>query len=167
MISGAIFLPTARQINLRDLFSIQINRIIKAFCFWAATYIILDTLKAYIKFGDNPRFGIIAKTFIEGGKYHLWFCWLIIGLYIITPILRIIIKNEKILKYFLVTWFLSNIIHQIPQLSKVAIYMQLNSISGYIGYYLLGHYLNNVVPISSFQNQKWGRLSEKCLVDRK
>jgi surface polysaccharide O-acyltransferase-like enzyme len=69
------------------------------------------------------------------------------GLYLITPILRIVIAHadDKIMKYFIVLWVLGASI--IPVISYFTVF-DLNSsvftITGWVGYYILGVYLLNV-----------------------
>ena len=50
---------------------------------------------------------------LAGGYYyynHLWYLYITICLYILTPFLYLTVKNEKILNYSLVIWFVASII---------------------------------------------------------
>lgn len=78
--------------------------------------------------------------------YHLWFLYMIIGLYILTPLLRSWIKNasNNNIKYFLLLCFLFNTITYINHFLPSKIHHLLPSISAFVGYYVLGYYLSKV-----------------------
>lgn len=90
MISGALFLN--REICAKTLYTKYIWRIVTAFAFWSLLYAIITDPTANIK-------GMIVNVLY--GHYHMWFCYMIIGLYITLPILRKIAEQEFTMKYFL------------------------------------------------------------------
>ena len=97
MISGALFL-TKKELSLGSLYSRYIKRIVIAFLFWSTIYAIL--------YSSHP---FSAKEFIGNiahGHYHLWFLFMICGLYIALPILRLIFANRIVLRYFLMVSFI-------------------------------------------------------------
>jgi len=88
-----------------------------------------------------------VKTVISGPvHYHLWFIYLIIGLYLIYPILRAWVKtaSEQDLLYFLVlcaigTWGYK-ILYEFGHIS-IGIYFEL--VTNNAGYFVLGYYLGS------------------------
>lgn len=88
MISGASFLDPARNVTIDRLYKKNIFRMLCAFFFWAVFYAVYNTFS-----GQD-----LTDTFVEmvfQGHFHLWFLPMIIGMYILTPLLRTITKNRK------------------------------------------------------------------------
>jgi len=139
MISGAIFLDKNRVIDTKKLYNKNILRIVCAFVFWSVVYAITLGNSGNIK-------EFIDKIFL--GHYHLWFLYMILGLYIITPILRKITEDQKTTEYFLIISIIFSII--IPTLFEFQVFSNISKILknidlnfGYATYFVLGYYLNN------------------------
>jgi surface polysaccharide O-acyltransferase-like enzyme len=69
------------------------------------------------------------------------------GLYLLTPILRIILAHAdaKIMKYFIVLWVLSaSIIPLISYFTPYGVNSGVFTVTGWVGYYILGIYLLDV-----------------------
>lgn len=100
---------------------------------------------------DNVIEGTLYSLF-SGSYYHFWFLYLIAGLYLLTPILRKIVsvKDPKILKYLILLWFID--VAVVPVIQLVTGY-SLNDtvfvVGGFIGYFVLGVYLQRVKIRSS------------------
>ena len=92
MISGALFLN--RDLSFRKIYSKNIKRILIHLMTWSFIYSIsnLQLSKKNIK-------QIILKFF--SGHFHLWFLYSIMGLYILVPFLREIVKKDNLLKMFI------------------------------------------------------------------
>ena len=45
---------------------------------------------------------------LTGPYYQFWYLYMLMGLYLLTPILRILVAHadRKIMKYFVILWFL-------------------------------------------------------------
>lgn len=108
MISGSLFL--SRDISLERLYKKNILKLVIVFIIWSLCYssifniIVSYSLKNFI------------SAFIKG-HYHLWFLYMIIGLYMITPFLRKIIEDERMTRYFLLLAFVFSVI--IPEITSV------------------------------------------------
>ena len=148
MISGALFL--GREIPVRKMYSKYILRMVIAFIFW-------DIVYAVITYWDKGISGIIFKLF--NSNYHLWFLLAIIGLYMLTPFLRLIAENEKILRYFLIlalifAFIIPNCFSLIESFGNETmvkyadmlgghIYdMHVEAVIGYPFYFLAGYYIH-------------------------
>lgn len=141
MISGALFLNSTKKITLKKLYSKNILRLVTAFIFWSLLY----TLSMYIITPKGIQSFIL--DFITG-YYHLWFIYMLMGLYILTPLLRKITESKDTMEYFLIIGFIVNFIipfiFKIPKLSYFnSIYnsIGLKMVYGYSFYYVLGYYL--------------------------
>lgn len=95
MISGALFLNPDYNFEIRKLFTKNIFRICCAFIFWDIFYVI------YTYLFETHELGIIVKILIRGYS-HLWFLPMIIGLYVLVPLLRKITADSQLTKYFLI-----------------------------------------------------------------
>lgn len=149
MISGALFLDNSRQISIKELYAKYILRLLVAYFFWSAVYALIYHSKSL---------GIFVQSVVSG-HYHMWFVISIIGLYIITPLLRKITESRELTKYFLI---ISLALFLVPKffilfsekipfpgstfiselISDFLSTMQLRFIQGYSFYFVLGHYLH-------------------------
>ena len=106
MISGVFFLAGAQ--SLRQILRKNVLRIVTAFVFWSALY------AAYAYFFNKCALST-AVTLFFSGHYHMWFLFMIVGLYLIVPLLRPIVQNETLMRYFLLLAFLFTFL--LPQLA--------------------------------------------------
>ncbi|HTH82492.1 MAG TPA: acyltransferase family protein, partial [Mucilaginibacter sp.] len=77
-----------------------------------------------------------------GSSYHLWYVYMLIGLYFIIPIISKFIQNatKREVEYFLLIWLVVMLLKQ-PYISRFDPQVDLHYFAGYIGYLVLGHYL--------------------------
>lgn len=150
MISGALFLDPARKISLMRLYTHNILRIVTSFLFWSFIY-------ACYVYTPNEAPSFI--TLFLWGHVHMWFLWLIVGLYMLIPVLRTIAQNRLVMKYFLflsvtlgfVIPFVFEFIRSfIPSLSQIVVMgemcyekLHIQLFSGYTSYFVLGYYLHS------------------------
>lgn len=148
MLSGALLLQPAKLKEPIGVFlKKRLNRVGLAFAFWTPVYLAWGfyIYKMPVTW-SNLGHGIMFDLFY-GASYQFWFIYLIVGLYLMTPILRVIIANgsRKIVRYLLVLWFVG--VAVVPLLQSASGYT-LNSnvfvIGGWIGYFILGTYLQDV-----------------------
>lgn len=99
MISGALFL--GREITLSKLFKKSIFRIGTAFLFWSVLYACWCFFITHEKNSIREMVMSIVK-----GHYHMWFLFMIVGLYLVVPLLNKIVENQKLAVYFVVLAFL-------------------------------------------------------------
>lgn len=147
MISGALFLDEKRELSLKKLYGKNILRIITAFVFWSGCYAVLLNLDRYRTVNRDVAKKMLYDFF--HGRYHLWFLFTLVFLYMVTPFLREICKNKRSEKYFLLLSFLfgsclntfqyfsSSYAEFMAFLGK----MNFQFVLGYTMYFVLGHYL--------------------------
>ena len=151
MISGALFLDSSKTISLKRLYRKNVVRIVVAFLFWSVIYAIYNQLKRC----QWDGFYNLIFTIIQG-PVHFWFLKMLIGLYIIIPLLRTIVAKRRDEVYFLclslITVFILPLIWKIVGylnydlaffLRKTTESLGLNVALGYSGYFVLGHFLYN------------------------
>lgn len=151
MISGALFLDASKKINITILFKKYISRIVIIFFFWSAVYATVDRIVGVD--WQNTIFNFIS------GHYHQWFLILIIGLYIIVPLLRQLVKNNTAMRYFLLlalifafiipqlkitmTLFNNTYINSLwAEIDYIIGHLNLNNVMGYAAYFVAGYYFS-------------------------
>lgn len=93
MLSGMFHLDPDRAVTGRGLLR-QIARLLAAILFWGLFYRAVGLLLA----GGNPLTvlpDLLARVLSGDTRYHLWFVYMMIGLYLVTPFLREMVKNRS------------------------------------------------------------------------
>ncbi|WP_164233530.1 acyltransferase [Microbacterium hydrocarbonoxydans] len=87
MISGALLLgERPHRHGPMDFYRRRLMRLAPAFVFWQVFYLIV--VRQWLS-GLHEGPGAIAALLLRGEPYtHLYFLWLIVGLYIVSPVLR-------------------------------------------------------------------------------
>lgn len=113
MISGSLFLD--REMRTTKIYSKYILRIVTAFLFWSVVYTVID-----------HRGGTLLQMLgsVALGHYHMWFLYLIVGIYIFIPFMRNIVRLPKLTRYFLWVAF---VINQIVTASLVAVQLLIHT----------------------------------------
>jgi surface polysaccharide O-acyltransferase-like enzyme len=140
MLAGALLLQTNKADEpIGEFFKKRWARLGVPFIFWVAVYFLWDI---YIN-GKTVTAPFIVQGILTGPYYQFWFLYLLFGLYLITPALRVLIKyaSRRLLKYVLAVWFVGTT--AIPFLGLAGYYLNGNFFifTGWIGYFVLGIYL--------------------------
>lgn len=155
MITGSFILN--KDYELKDFFKNKLSRIIIPFLIFSFIYTIDGYgVKNLIKNHDLEEFSQFAlQNLIYGSSYHLWYIYMLIGLYIISPIIRVYVKNasKSNLEYFLIAWLIFVTIDGYA-LNDYIPSFQISIFANYTGYFVLGYYLSKY-PLNS---QKLGWL---------
>lgn len=141
MVSGALFLDPNRKVSIYKLYTKNIFRLITAFLFWSVVFALYKAVKSDFSLGIME----FVKTVLLG-EYHMWFMYMLAGLYILVPLLRPIAANKKLLTYAVgVCFFLmlvSGYASIVPGGTTLSLIVSSTSLNlGYIGYFLLGRLL--------------------------
>lgn len=140
MISGAVWLEKEREISIKKIWTKNIFHIVIAFSFWSVVY-------ACIYHSDL----VSIKDFIWRciiGNYHLWYCYMIIGIYILLPIIMLIKKNDELYRYLIILVFCCTIalpaLAEFQTTSSIQHILDLLALSignEYLFYFLIGNML--------------------------
>ena len=148
MLSGALLLQPAKLDEpIRVFLRKRLSRIGLAFGFWSMVYLAWGFYVTNVPVTLSYVVQGIVKDFFTGAWYHFWFIYLIVGLYLITPILRIFISNgnPRITRYLISIWFTGIAIIPLIQLGLgYTINAGVFIIGGFIGYFVMGNYLQKV-----------------------
>jgi surface polysaccharide O-acyltransferase-like enzyme len=121
-------------------------RIVLAIILFGIPYCFMEILfDSNMSFNIN-QIGLAVLNTVQGKSWgHMWYLYMIAGLYLCIPIIRIFVINapKNVLKYALVVLFIFTSI--IPFLEiiipyKFGIYIPINSV--YVFYLLLGYYIH-------------------------
>ncbi|MBQ2544885.1 MAG: acyltransferase family protein [Clostridia bacterium] len=93
LLSGALFLSSDKPFS--EILRKNALRIGTAYVFWSFVYALVSRPDGWKGF---------LYTWIAG-HYHLWFCWAILGLYLLVPLLRPLARNETLGRYYLLLAF--------------------------------------------------------------
>ena len=127
MISGYLLLD--RTETVKEFFRKRFFSILPLFIIFNIIYI----------YFYNHSFITIKKI----SAPHFWYIYMILGLYLLTPWLRKVLQYaEKETFYVVILWFLCNVLNPYMQFFRFPkIPFSHFSITGFIGYYILGYYL--------------------------
>lgn len=157
MLSGMLFLDKKKKLNIKTLYTKNILRMVTAFLFWSYVY------NFYTAFAESRNltaslFTALKKT--PHGAMHLWFIFIIVGLYIILPFVKRMTENmtKSEAGYFIL---LSMILTFLPKtLSSFQVFtpftqyinkFEINFAAGYVGLFVAGWYINNFKHSSAFK----------------
>jgi surface polysaccharide O-acyltransferase-like enzyme len=142
MITGALLLH--REYEIGDFLKKRIVRVVIPFLFWSLVYVWYSWYNEEITFGPDAWANIkqVLHLLKWGSSYHLWYVYMLIGLYFFIPVIGKFVRNasEKEILYFLIIWFAVMMLGQ-PYLSRYSPAVDMHYFAGYVGYLVLGHYL--------------------------
>ena len=141
MISG--FLLLQKEYSLLTFFSKRVNKVLIPLLAWSIFFLLW---KAYYQHSMTLSLSSFFNLITVPAYFHLWFLYALIGLYLITPVLRIIVQygDEYISQYFVVLWFIgASLFPLIEKFTDIKIGINLGFIEGYTGFLILGWILGN------------------------
>lgn len=111
MISGALYLP--RDMQIKTIYTKYVRRMAIVYVLWAVIYVAVILVADLVTSGGfHIPWTTVAYEGIKGAD-HTWYIPMLIGLYMLLPLLRPMVKNMETAKYFLVLAFLFQLV--LPQ----------------------------------------------------
>lgn len=140
MASGAVIL--SRDYEIGEFYAKRLFRIVPVLLFWACVYL------AFRVFVKGEHIGVLqaVMSFFDGHVYyHLWFLYVIVILYLLSPFMRrlVVAMSGVEAKVLLAIWLLVAVFA--PQLELalgVKFGFAYRELGAYSGYFMLGYYLN-------------------------
>lgn len=149
MVSGYFLLPMRG--TLKEFMQRRLSRIVVPFVVWYAIYCVFFIFYS----GDSPWqaltnfFGLFIN--FMGPLEHLWYIYMIIGLYLIVPIISPWVEraSQRELQLYLGLWLVSGLLPYLhayvsPEMWGECFWnsnSMLSWFTGFGGYFLAGHYL--------------------------
>ena len=147
IVSGALLLPAKN--STKEFLLRRIGKIIGPILFWTVFYIVLKLIKGEMIAADLPR-SLISIPFSAQGTGVFWFMYTLVGLYLLAPILTPFLQNASRgeLRFYLILWIITMCYPYIAEWVNVnwGYTGILYYFSGFVGYFLLGYYLNYYKP---------------------
>ena len=146
MISGALLLDPSKNEEISIFFGKRIKRIIIPLIFWSFTYFLWLKIR-----GQEITLRYMVRNLLTGGTYyHLYFLYLIFGLYLITPVLKTYLQfaSSRNITYFVIICFLFVIVQQFVNFiesREMFSSLALTRFIPFIGYYIAGFHLRKFV----------------------
>lgn len=163
MLSGMFMLNPNKDILNKTLYRKNILKLLFLLFITALGYDIFISILD----GNIINMSFITKSIkniiLGNVRYHLWFLYQIIGLYILTPIIRSFIRGatKKDIEYCLIIGFIFSIL--VPTMIKfypfstiLTTAVKLNVYIGYAFYYLSGYYLSKYTLDKLIRNILYG-----------
>jgi surface polysaccharide O-acyltransferase-like enzyme len=165
MLSGSLLLRPNSQSPGIFLWK-RATRVLVPFLIWNAVYLWFEYGTFILNNGYVPWLQVVTKVLQGQVRYHFWFVYLIISLYLIIPVLRTFVQHaaKADLRYYLWLWvilsFLSILLRVLKLfhlLSEDVWVFSVLELTGYAGYFILG-WAMSVHAISFSRNTLLGLL---------
>jgi surface polysaccharide O-acyltransferase-like enzyme len=145
MTSGLLLLEPARNGSILHFIRSRLLRVLVPSLGWAMIY--LAWRVSY--HGEHLSLGRAAHDVVSGRVYaHLWFIYMILGLYLVTPILRVYVSHAGAAnqRYFVALWLvMSSLLPFLERWSAVTVGLDRIVTVNFVGYFVLGHVLRGIV----------------------
>ena len=157
VLSGATLLT--KQYKLIDFYKKRLSRVFIPMLFWLPAYwvfrwLMLRDWERPMSFDAIVRWG--TDLFVaEGVSKHLWFVYMILLLYLFIPFISKILKHvsRQSIVIFLALWLILNYLQSIHVFSIESFPLFAKRLYGYmlyIGYLVLGYFLQTLPPQNKF-----------------
>jgi surface polysaccharide O-acyltransferase-like enzyme len=143
MMTGALLLEPTKKEPLGVFFRKRWVRIGLPLVFWGGIYFVWDFTVRNLPFSGWT----ILQGILNGPYSQFWYMYVLIGLYLLTPILRVFIANAEhvLVKYFIFVWVIGvAVLPCFLLITPFALNANVFVLTGYVGYFVLGIYLFTV-----------------------
>lgn len=140
IISGKLILGQHREEKIVVFLKKKLTRILIPLLSWSLIYFLWNN-RLNLRIDASLILEFIINAFEGHISTHLWYLYMLTGLYLITPIVNPFIQesNKSNIKYFIVIWFVANGIFEFfGRLYGVKTGFYLHFFHWSIGYYILG-----------------------------
>jgi len=140
MISGLLVLDPAREEPWDRLLKKRLlKKIILPLAGWTLIYFWWTDASMGLPFSWSRLF---KQSLAGGTSAHLWFLYMIAGLYLAIPVIRPLLREGRHVRYYLTIWLVAT---AFPLLGLVRryFYWEAPIFTGYLGYFILGYWLHH------------------------
>ena len=103
MVTGALLLDPRRSVTLKKIFTVYIPRILGALFLFGIVFRVFDIVMNGEPFGLLPVLEGVYRVFTGTSWAHLWYLYMLIGLYLLLPFYRMVARESSpaLLRYLL------------------------------------------------------------------
>ena len=144
MLTGCLLLPSASTKNFGAFYRRRLSRVLLPFLVWNLIYYVYNRTQNGLPVIDRAFFDQLINN---GSEYHFWYVYTLIGIYLLLPFLARMLEgctNNQILWLLILTTFPSTLRPLLNITTPVYIFLFNPLLEGYLGYVILGHYLNRL-----------------------
>lgn len=138
MVTGALLIP--KKNTFSEFIQKRFGKILIPFAFWSFIYLVILIYK-HIMYANEISSLNIIHIMLHGTSYHLWYIYMLLGVYIVLPLIskKIQTVSDKSLLFIILFWFLVLGLNYIP---TFCLYPAAHVFAGYVGYTIFGYYLS-------------------------
>lgn len=143
MVSGSLLLDPAREITWEKVFKKYVKRIGLALLACCVIFRLFDLLMNGEGFSVMFLPDAVYELFTGTGWAHLWYLYLLIGLYLLLPFYRMITEHasDRDLKILLLLYLIFQSLLPLTALAEVSCAFEIQTASIYPFYFFAGHAL--------------------------
>ncbi|MEZ8143565.1 hypothetical protein A1OO_09175 [Enterovibrio norvegicus FF-33] len=95
MISGALLLDPSKTESLQDFYKKRVSRLLIPLVFWTLVYLGWQVVKGVVKNQPESVSSLLLSVLNGTPYYHMWFLYMIVGLYLFTPFFRMVVMQAS------------------------------------------------------------------------
>lgn len=148
MVSGVLLLDTNREMPIKKIFYKYILRMVLVLILMITIFYIVDELTNHNSFEWNDVTTVGKKIVEDGSWAHLWYIYLLIGIYLLLPLYRIIAKhtdNQTMIYICIIAIFFISIIPFLETMTNLSIGFTIGITSIFPIYLFLGYMIHNKI----------------------
>ncbi len=149
MLSGALLLDENKKEDLKVFYNNRLSRIFIPILFWSAFFSCWSLLGDVMK-GNEPTISGLMKKVILGKPYfHMWYLYMLVGLYLFTPLYKKIVRNtpKREMLFFVIVMFVFAALNAIDEkIFSANHHLFINWFVVYSPYFILGY----LIRVTSF-----------------
>lgn len=149
MLSGAFLLEPAKGSNIKKCIK-RFGKFALNFYIWSAFYAFQGIAVKFVTGKEITKDLLFSsgQRFLWG-HYHMWFVFLVLGFYLLLPIISKFTEHKTVMEHFLMLWvgtrfLIPTLTALVPKLNAMNTWiskLDLNMLVGYLGYFVLGFYI--------------------------
>lgn len=93
MVTGALLLEPKKDVSQSELFRRRIPSLVLLYFLWSFVY----ALRSVVVGGWAGALAFVSS--VVAGEYHLWYLPMLLGVYLLVPVLRALAANNRLLAY--------------------------------------------------------------------
>lgn len=145
MVSGALLLDTRRDMPLRRIFTRYIGRILGALVLFGVLFRVFDLAMSGNGMTVTDVLQGFVRVFTGNSWAHLWYLYLLIGLYLLLPFYRMVAANATAsqIKYLLLIYFLFLSILPLTRMADISSGFYIHVSTIYPFFFFAGYAIHN------------------------